>query len=72
VVLLDGTKLITTHGPHWRLLIVGAGQMTQYLAQMAQALDYQVTLMRPAGGIHARALPACSTARTCPTTRYRH
>jgi len=47
VVVLDETKLITTHGPNWRLLIVGAGQMTHYLAQMAQALDYQVTVCDP-------------------------
>jgi xanthine dehydrogenase accessory factor len=47
VVLLDDTRLVTTHGPHWRLFIVGAGQMTQYLAQMAQALDYQVTVCDP-------------------------
>ncbi len=47
VVLLDDTRLITTHGPNWRLFIVGAGQMTQYLAQMAQALDYQVIVCDP-------------------------
>ncbi|HEX5684548.1 MAG TPA: XdhC family protein [Ideonella sp.] len=47
VVVLDETKLVTTHGPNWRLLIVGAGQMTHYLAQMAQALDYQVTVCDP-------------------------
>jgi len=47
VVLLDGQRLVTTHGPNWRLFIVGAGQMTQYLAQMAQALDYQVIVCDP-------------------------
>ncbi len=47
VVLLDDTRLVTTHGPHWRLFVVGAGQMTQYLAQMAQALDYQVIVCDP-------------------------
>ncbi|WP_374562995.1 XdhC family protein [Ideonella sp.] len=47
VVVLDETRLVTTHGPNWRLLIVGAGQMTHYLAQMAQALDYQVTVCDP-------------------------
>jgi xanthine dehydrogenase accessory factor len=47
VVVLGDTKLVTTHGPNWRLLIVGAGQMTHYLAQMAQALDYQVTVCDP-------------------------
>lgn len=47
VVLLDEQRLVSTHGPHWRLLIVGAGQMTQYLASMAQALDYQVLVCDP-------------------------
>ncbi len=37
----------TLHGPSWRLLIVGAGQMTLYLAQMAQALDYSVIVCDP-------------------------
>jgi xanthine dehydrogenase accessory factor len=44
---LDSGKLVSTHGPGWRLLIVGAGQMSQYLAQMAQALDYHVTVIDP-------------------------
>ena len=39
--------LVTTHGPRWRLLIIGAGQLTQYLADMARALDYQVTVCDP-------------------------
>ncbi|HJV67722.1 XdhC family protein [Ideonella sp.] len=47
VVVLDDERLVTTHGPRWRLLIVGAGQMSQYLAQMAQALDYGVTVCDP-------------------------
>jgi xanthine dehydrogenase accessory factor len=46
-VLLDETSLVSTHGPHWRLMVIGAGQMTVYLAQMAQALDYQVTVCDP-------------------------
>ncbi|MBQ0933322.1 XdhC family protein [Ideonella alba] len=46
-VLLDESTLVSTHGPHWRLMVIGAGQMTVYLAQMAQALDYQVTVCDP-------------------------
>ena len=34
LVLTDHT-MATLHGPSWRLLIIGAGQMTVYLAQMA-------------------------------------
>jgi xanthine dehydrogenase accessory factor len=43
----DGTTFITVFGPRWRLLLIGAGQLSQYLAQMAQALDYQVTVCDP-------------------------
>ena len=43
----DGSALISIHGPHWRLLIIGAGQLSKYLAQMAQALDYHVTVCDP-------------------------
>ena len=43
----DGKVLKTVHGPRWRLLLIGAGQLSRYLAQMAQALDYQVTVCDP-------------------------
>ena len=46
-VLLDERCLVSVHGPHWRLMVIGAGQMTVYLAQMAQALDYQVIVCDP-------------------------
>ncbi|MEO8159235.1 MAG: XdhC family protein, partial [Betaproteobacteria bacterium] len=43
----DRNRLTTVHGPRWRLLIIGAGQLSQYLAQMAQALDYSITVCDP-------------------------
>lgn len=43
----DGKALVSVHGPHWRLLLIGAGQLSKYLAQMAQALDYHVTVCDP-------------------------
>jgi xanthine dehydrogenase accessory factor len=43
----DGKSMTTVHGPRWRLLIIGAGQTSGYLARMAQALDYQVTVCDP-------------------------
>jgi xanthine dehydrogenase accessory factor len=43
----DGRVLKTVHGPRWRLLIIGAGQTSRYLAQMAMALDYHVTVCDP-------------------------
>ena len=47
VLEFDNKVLKTVHGPHWRLLIIGAGQTSRFLAQMAQALDYQVTVCDP-------------------------
>jgi xanthine dehydrogenase accessory factor len=43
----DGATLATVHGPRWRLLIIGAGQLSTFLAQIAQGLDYQVTVCDP-------------------------
>lgn len=47
VLSFDGDTLITVHGPRWRLLIIGAGQTSTYLAQMAQALDYEIFICDP-------------------------
>ena len=44
---LDETTLVTHHGPSWRLLVIGAGQLTQYLVPMAVALGYQVLVCDP-------------------------
>jgi xanthine dehydrogenase accessory factor len=46
-ISFDGATLVTVHGPRWRLLIIGAGQTSAYLARMAQALDYQVFVCDP-------------------------
>lgn len=43
----NGRILISQHGPQWRLLIIGAGQISRYLAAMAQMLDYAVTVCDP-------------------------
>lgn len=43
----DGAMLHTVHGPRLRLLIVGAGQLSRYLASMAVMLDYRVTVCDP-------------------------
>jgi xanthine dehydrogenase accessory factor len=43
----DGVTLSNVFGPRWRLLIIGAGQTSAYLARMAQALDYQVIVCDP-------------------------
>jgi xanthine dehydrogenase accessory factor len=46
-VEFDGKVLVTVFGPRWRLLLIGAGQLSAYVAQFAQALDYQVTICDP-------------------------
>jgi len=43
----DGNVLRTVHGPRWRLLVIGAGQTSRYLAQMGMALDYNVVICDP-------------------------
>jgi xanthine dehydrogenase accessory factor len=39
----DGKVLRTIHGPRYRMLVIGASQLSKYLAQIAVGLDYQVT-----------------------------
>ena len=46
-VSFDGKILTTLHGPRYRMLIIGASQLSKYLAQMALGLDYQVTVCDP-------------------------
>lgn len=43
----DGRILEKVFGPAWRLIIVGAGQLSRYVAEMALALDYHVTVCDP-------------------------
>jgi xanthine dehydrogenase accessory factor len=43
----DGQNLIKVFGPAWRLLLIGAGQLSRFTAQMAQALDYDVIVCDP-------------------------
>ncbi len=46
-VEFDGKVLTTVHGPRWRMILIGAGQLSRYVAQFAQALDYQVIICDP-------------------------
>jgi xanthine dehydrogenase accessory factor len=43
----DGISLTTLFGPRWRLLLIGAGQLSQAVAQMAQWLDFEVLVCDP-------------------------
>jgi xanthine dehydrogenase accessory factor len=46
-VFFDAGRLVTVHGPRLRLLIIGGGQLSRYLAHMATMLDYRVTVCEP-------------------------
>jgi len=43
----DGSVLSTVFGPKWRLLLIGAGQLSQAVARMAQMLDFEVLVCDP-------------------------
>lgn len=44
---LNGLTLTTLFGPKWRLLLIGAGQLSQAVAQMAVLLDFEVLVCDP-------------------------
>ena len=43
----DGRTLRAIYGPRWRLLLIGAGQLSRYVAQMARLLDFEVLVCDP-------------------------
>ncbi len=43
----DGATLTTVFGPQWRLLLIGAGQLSQAVAQIAALLDFEVLVCDP-------------------------
>jgi len=45
--VVDRQRMIASHGPRRRLLIIGAAQVSRYLANMALALDYRVIICDP-------------------------
>lgn len=44
---VSGSALVTLHGPRWRLLIIGAGQLSRFVAQIALGMNYAVTVCEP-------------------------
>jgi xanthine dehydrogenase accessory factor len=48
----DGRTLRALFGPRWRMLIIGAGQLSRVLAQMALALDFDVICCDPREEYH--------------------
>lgn len=64
----DGQSLTTVHGPRLRLLIIGGGQLSRYLASMAIMLDYTVTVCEPRVEYHEgwEAMPKVTLSRLMP------
>ena len=44
---LDAEQLLNTFGPEYRMLLIGAGQLAEYLATMARFCGFAVTLCDP-------------------------
>ncbi|MEO8544840.1 MAG: XdhC family protein [Betaproteobacteria bacterium] len=47
VLQLSGTELVNVFGPEYRMLLIGAGQLTEYLATMALFSGFAVTVCDP-------------------------
>src|SRR5205823_10094402 len=63
----DGTMLTTVHGPRYRMLVIGASQLSKYLAQIAVGLDYQVTVCDPRDEyMDTWDIPGVTLVRTMP------
>ena len=67
-VRFDGSALETVHGPALRLLLIGAGQLSRYLASFAVALDYRVTVCDPREEYHEgwERMEGVTLSRTMP------
>jgi xanthine dehydrogenase accessory factor len=46
-LVLDGQRMANTFGPEYRMLLIGAGQLTEYLATMALFSGFAVTVCDP-------------------------
>ena len=44
---VSATELVNTFGPEYRMLVIGAGQLTEYLATMARFSGFAVTVCDP-------------------------
>ncbi len=63
----DGATLTTIHGPRYRMLVIGASQLSKYLAQIAVGLDYHVTVCDPREEYtETWDIPGVSVVRTMP------
>jgi xanthine dehydrogenase accessory factor len=62
-----GSSLRALYGPRWRLLIIGAGQLSRALAPMALALDFEVICCDPREEYHLTwDVPGTTFSRSMP------
>jgi xanthine dehydrogenase accessory factor len=67
VFAFDGQTLRALFGPRWRMLIIGAGQLSRTLAQMALALDFDVICCDPREEYHLTwDVPGTSFSKAMP------
>jgi xanthine dehydrogenase accessory factor len=63
----DGHRMRALFGPRWRMLIIGAGQLSRALAPMALALDFEVICCDPREEYHAGwDMPGTTFSREMP------
>ncbi len=43
----DGLRLSSEFGPHWRLVVIGAGELGQAVARIARQIDFEVLICDP-------------------------
>ncbi|MFN7780945.1 MAG: XdhC family protein [Betaproteobacteria bacterium] len=67
VLQVSDSEMLSVHGPRLRLLVIGAGQLTHFVATMAVALDYTVTICDPrAEYADSWHVPGTTLLRTMP------
>ncbi|HEX7932933.1 MAG TPA: XdhC family protein [Paraburkholderia sp.] len=66
-VVFDGKRCVAIHGPRYRMLVIGAGQLSRYLCEIATGLDYHVTVCDPREEYtHVWDVPGTTLVRTMP------
>jgi xanthine dehydrogenase accessory factor len=56
-----------TFGPRWQILLIGAGHLSEYVAQLALMLNYRVVICDPrTSGLEQSAFDGCETVSSMP------
>ena len=65
--LCDEKVMRTTYGPRWRMVLIGAGQLSLYTADFALASDFEVIVIDPREEYAEGIAPVSYTHLTLPT-----